>query len=76
MGKGSQIFFKAVVNELSESLPTMGESGSKVSYFITEPRKFTGVNRLSSGIRKPRLDSTLKGIQNLINNRNFLVEKL
>ena len=27
--------FKAVVNELSEILPIMDESGSEVSYFIT-----------------------------------------
>ena len=32
--------FKAVVNEIPQVLPIFGESGSKFSYFIPEPRKF------------------------------------
>ena len=40
MGKGLQKVFKAVVNEISQDLPILGESGSKVSYFIPEPRNF------------------------------------
>ena len=34
MGKGLQKLFKAVVNELLEALPILGESGSAVSYLI------------------------------------------
>ena len=40
MGKGLHKFFKAVVNELKNVLPTLGESGSEVSHFIPEPRNF------------------------------------
>ena len=40
MGRGLHKLFRAVGNELSESLPIMGESGSEVSYFVPEPRKF------------------------------------
>ena len=29
--------FKSVVNELKNALPNLGESGSEVSHFITEP---------------------------------------
>ena len=41
MVKGSQKFFKDVVNELNNVLPNLGESGSEVSHFITEPRNFS-----------------------------------
>ena len=40
MGKGLHKVFKAVVNELSQALPILGESGSEVYYFILEPRNF------------------------------------
>ena len=40
MGKVLHNLFKAVVNKISESLPILGESGSEVSYFISENRKF------------------------------------
>ena len=40
MDKGSQKSFKAIVNGLSEALPTLGESVSEVAYFIPEPRTF------------------------------------
>ena len=40
MGKGSQKLFKAVVNELFVSLLITVESGSEVSYFVPEPKKF------------------------------------
>ena len=33
--KGS-LLFKAVVNEISQELPILGESGSEVSYFVLE----------------------------------------
>ena len=54
----------------------MGESGSEVSHFIPEPIKFSEVKKLSDDIKKPWLKSTLKEIENLINNQNFLVEYL
>ena len=41
MGKSLQEVFKAVVNEISQDLPCLGEYGSEVSYFIPEPRKFS-----------------------------------
>ena len=65
----------AVVKEISQALPIMGESGSEVSYFITEPRKFSEVTRLSTNTRKPWLKETLKEIKNLINNQTFLLDE-
>ena len=65
---------KAVVNELSEALPISGESGSEVSYFITEPRNFSEVTRLSEYIRKPWIKETMKEVKNLINNKIFKVD--
>ena len=52
----------------------MGESGSKVSHFVPEPRNFADVTKLSGDINKPWLKATLKEINNLINNQNSLVE--
>ena len=52
----------------------MGESGSEVSHFITEPRNFAEVTKLSENIKKPWLKATLKEIENLINNQTFLIE--
>ena len=34
MGKGVQKIFQAVVNEILQVLPILGESGSEVSYLI------------------------------------------
>ena len=51
----------------------MGESGSEVSHFIPGPRNFAEVTKLSENIRKPWLKATLKEINNLINNKNFLM---
>ena len=34
MGEGLHKVFKAVVNEISQALPILGESGSEASYFI------------------------------------------
>ena len=47
MGKGLQKLFKAVVDEISQALPILGELGSKLSYLIPEPIKFSEVTRLS-----------------------------
>ena len=68
MGKVLHKVFKAVVNEILQVLPILGESGSEVSYFIPEPRNFAEVNRLSEDINKPLLKATLKEIKILINN--------
>ena len=53
----------------------MGESGSEVYYFITEPINFAEVTILSEDIRKPWLKSAPKDINNLIKNKTFLVDK-
>ena len=47
MGKCLHKVFKAVVYEISQVLPILGESGSEVSYFIPEPRNFAEVTILS-----------------------------
>ena len=41
MSKGLHQLFKAVVNEILQAFPILVESGSEVSYFIPEPRKFS-----------------------------------
>ena len=43
MGKGSQKVFNTFVKDISQDLPPLGESGSEVSHFIPEPRKFAEV---------------------------------
>ena len=47
MGKGLHKLVKAVVSDILQVLPIFGESGSEVSYFIPEPRKFAEVTKLS-----------------------------
>ena len=74
MGKGLHKVYKAVINEIPQVSPILGESGSKRSYFIPEPRNFSEVTRLSEDINKPRLKSNHKEIKTLINNQNFLVQ--
>ena len=73
--KGLHKVFKDVVNNIFQALPILGESGSEVSYFIPEPRKFSKVTRLSEDIRTFCLKATLKEIKNLINNKTFLVQE-
>ena len=70
MGKGLHKVFKAVVNDISQALPVLGQSGSEVCYLIPEPIRFAEVNRLSEDIKKTFLKSNLKEIKNLINNQN------
>ena len=65
---------KDVVNEISQVLPILGESGSAVSYFIPEPRDFAEVTILSYDIKKHWLKATTKEINNLMNNQIFLVK--
>ena len=52
IGKGLHKVFKTVVKEISQDLPPLGESGSKVSYFIPEPRNFAEVTKFSDYINK------------------------
>ena len=76
MGKGLQKVFKAVVNDILQDLSILGFSGSEFSCFIPEPRNFAEVTRLSEEIKKPWLKATLKVINNLVNNKTFLVQEL
>ena len=71
MGKGLYKLFRAVVNDISQVLPIVGESGSEVSYFILEPRFFSEVTRLSEDTKKPWLKAIQKEINILINNQTF-----
>ena len=57
-----------------QDFPPLGEAGSKVFHFIPEPRNFSDAKKLSDDIKKPWLKATLKDINNLINNQNFLIE--
>ena len=74
ISKGLHKLFKAVVDDILQYLPILGESVSEVSYFIPEPIKFAKVTRLSEDIKKPWLKSTQKEIKILINNQTFLVQ--
>ena len=74
MGKGLHKVFSTIVKEILQELTNFGESGSKVSHFIPEPRNFAEVTKFSENIRKPWLKATLKEINNLINNHTFIIE--
>ena len=66
--------FSTFVKEILQELTPLGEFGSEVSHFISEPRNFAEVKKLSENIKKTWLKATLKEIKNLINNHNFLIE--
>ena len=55
MGKGLHKVFSTVVKEILQELIDLGESGSKVSHFIPDPRNFAEVTKLSDNIKKPWL---------------------
>ena len=74
MGKGLHKVFSTVVKEISQELTALGESGSEVSHFIPEPRKFAEVTNFSDNIKKSWIKATLKEIKNVINNQTLLVE--
>ena len=74
IGKVLHKVFSTTVKDIFQELTTLGESGSEVSHFIPEPRNFAEVTKLSENIRKPWLKATVKEINNLINNQNFLIE--
>ena len=75
MGKGLQKVFKAIVNEILQVLPIMGESGSVVYYFIPDPSNFSEVTRFLDDIKKPWLKATMTEIKNTINDHTFLVQE-
>ena len=74
MVKGLHKVLSTVVKDIYQELTPLGESGSEVSHFITEPRNFAEVKKLSENIRKPWIKATLKEIKNIINNQTFLIE--
>ena len=74
MGKYLHKVFSTVVKEISKELTPLGKSGSEVSHFIPEPRKFDEVKKLSENVKKPWLKANLNQIKNLINNQTFLIE--
>ena len=74
MGKCLHKVFSTVVKDISQELTSLGEYVSEVFHFIPEPRNFSEVTKVSENIRKPWLKATLKEINNLINNQNFLIE--
>ena len=74
MGKVLHKLFKTVVKDISQEFLTLGESGSEVSHFIPEPKYFSEVTKLSYDTNKTWIKVTLKEINNLIKNHNFLVE--
>ena len=74
MGKGLHKVFSTVVKDISQELTPLEESGSGVSHFIPEPRKFAEVTKLSENIKKPCLKATIKEINNRIKNQTFLIE--
>ena len=51
MGKVFHKLFKAVVNEILQLLPILGESRPEVYYFIPGPRNFAEVTRSSEDIK-------------------------
>ena len=53
MGKVLHNVFSTVVKEISQELKPLGESGSEVSHFISEPGDFFEVTKLSENIKKP-----------------------
>ena len=74
MGKGLHKLFKTVVKDISQELKALGESGSEVSHIIPEPINFSEVKKWSENINKPWLKATLEEINNLINDKKFLIE--
>ena len=67
MVKGWLKVFQNVVKDVYQYLPPSGESGSEISHFIPEHRKFAEVTKFSDYKKKPWLKETLKEIKNLIN---------
>ena len=73
--KGLHKGFKAVVNELQNSLTNLRKYGSEVSHFITEPRNVSEYTRLTADIKNAWMKSTLKDTKNLIHNQTCLMDE-
>ena len=74
MGKGLNNAFEDFENELNNSLPNLGESGSEVSRFISEPRNFAEVARSPADVKKSWLEVNLEEIKILFNNNTFQID--
>ena len=74
MGKGLHKVFKHLVKKILQELTPLQESGSEVSHYIPELRNFVEVTKIKDNMKKPWLKESLKEINNLINNQNFLIE--
>ena len=60
IGKDLNKLSKTIVKEISQELPPLGESDSEVSHFISEPRNFAEVTKLSDDIKKFWLKKNIK----------------
>ena len=60
MGKGWNKILKYVINEIKNAFPTLEESESEVSQFITEPSNFAEVTGLPADFKNSWLQETLK----------------
>ena len=60
MGKGLHKVLSTLVKDIWQELTPLGEFGSEVSHFITEPRLFAEVTKLSENIKKLWLKANLK----------------
>ena len=63
MVKGFHKLFKAVENELNNTLDNLVELVSEVSHFIQEPKNFSEISRLPEDVKKSWLKATLKEIK-------------
>ena len=52
-------------------MTTLGESGSKMSHFVPEPRNLAEATKFTAYVKKARLKATLKHIKNLTKNHTF-----
>ena len=50
MVKGSHKVFKTVAREILQDWPPLVENGSEVPHFITEPRNFSDVTKITDDI--------------------------
>ena len=74
MGKVLHRVFSTVVKYICQEFTPLGESGSEVYHFITQPRNFAEVKKSSENINKLWLGKNIKEIKNIINNQTLLIE--
>ena len=67
--------FKSVVKEILQDSPHLGDSGSEVSHFISEPRNLSEGTIFSDDIKKPWIKATQKETKNIINNQTYIVQE-